>query len=144
MGTARNRTLSRLKAKDLATLPVGIHQDGGGLRFRVVGDSRSWVLRLTLSGRSYTRGLGPYPLVSLDMAREQAIDHRCAAREGRDLAREKRLEAAKATSVRQAFKAYFHMKEQQLANAKHKAQWSTTMGTYVFSAIGGMSVGRRD
>jgi hypothetical protein len=60
----RNRTERRLRARDLDALPAGIHQDGGGLRFRVEPTgSRSWVLRLTIKGRSCTKGLGPYPLV---------------------------------------------------------------------------------
>ena len=53
-------------------LPAGIHQDGGGLRFRVEPTgSRSWILRLTINGRSCTKGLGPYPLVTLEMARDK-------------------------------------------------------------------------
>ena len=41
-------------------------------------------------GKRHNRGLGPYPLVSLDAARDKAVDIRRAARDGRDLAVERR------------------------------------------------------
>jgi hypothetical protein len=37
------RGIHRLRAKELDGLPVGWHDDGGGLRFRVIGASRNWV-----------------------------------------------------------------------------------------------------
>jgi hypothetical protein len=137
----RLRSLERLRPGDLASLPAGEHHDGGGLFLRVeASGARSWVLRLGINGRRSNRGLGPYPLVTIKMAREQAFEHRRAARDGRDLSREKRLDAAKATTVRQAFDAYFAVKELQLSNAKHRGQWSSTMETYVFPTIGKMPV----
>ena len=39
-------------------------------------------------------------------------------------------------TFREAFDGYFEMKEQQLSNPKHAAQWRSTMETYVFPAIG--------
>jgi hypothetical protein len=108
----RVRGERRLKAKDIAKLPPGVHEDGGGLRV-VVGPERAsgepgprrFVLRLTMKGKRYNRGLGPYPLITLEAARDQATDMRRAAREGRDLAQERRQEAARATTFRQAFSA---------------------------------------
>jgi integrase len=35
-----------------------------------------------------------------------------------------------------AFGSYFELKEQELSNGKHKAQWRSTMDTYVFPVIG--------
>lgn len=55
------------------------------------------------------------------MAREQAIAHRRAAREGRDLAKDKRP-AARPVNHRQTGDAHFAVKGQTLA--KHKAQWT--------------------
>ena len=46
-----------------------------------------WVLRLT-RGKRRNRGLGPYLLVTIDKAREQATNIKRAARDGRDLIRE--------------------------------------------------------
>jgi hypothetical protein len=47
--------------------------------------ARRWVLRVTINGKRVNRGLGPYPLVSLEAAREAAADMRRSARGGRDL-----------------------------------------------------------
>ena len=94
----RVRAEKRLKAKDIDKLPAGVHEDGGGLRLVVEpSGSRRWVLRVTISGKRHNRGLGPYPLIMLDAARDSAIDMRRAAREGRDLARERRQQAARAS-----------------------------------------------
>src|SRR5579863_6735984 len=48
--------------------------DGGGLYLRIDkrGTSTSWDYRYTVCGRARTMGLGPYPTVSLAMAREMA------------------------------------------------------------------------
>lgn len=72
----RIRTEKRLRASDLEKLPPGTHEDGGGLRMVVDPDRydgtpgpRRWQLRLTINGRRRNRGLGSYPLVTLDLAR---------------------------------------------------------------------------
>ena len=138
----RVRAERRLKAKDIDKLTPGVHEDGGGLRLVVEpSGSRRWVQRITISGKRYKRGLGPYPLITLDAARDSSIDMRRAAREGRDLAQERRQRAARATTFRQAFEAYFELKRQGLSNAKHLAQWPATMETYVFPKIGNRPVG---
>ena len=95
---------------------------------------------MTIAGRRHNRGLGPYPLVSLDQAREQATDIRRAAREGRDLAAEQRDERARSVSFRQAFDALFEIRKKTFSNAKHLRQWSATMETYVFPRIGDQPV----
>ena len=150
MQRVRNRVRDekRLKAKAIPQLSEGTHEDGGGLRLVVeppkdkktpehVAESA-----LTIAGRRHNRGLGPYPLVSLDQAREQATDIRRAAREGRDLAAEQRDERARSVSFRQAFDALVEIRKKTFSNAKHLRQWSATMETYVFPRIGTASVRR--
>src|SRR5262249_7833162 len=113
-GTAmqrRNRSEKRLRAKDLKTLEPGIYGDGGGLLFKVDSSrddpstpgARRWVLRITINGKRVDRGVGSYPLVSLESAREEAAEYKRAARKGRDLGEERRQEAAKAITFKQAF-----------------------------------------
>ena len=73
MGRVRDER--RLRAKDIATLGPGIHEDGGGLRLVVeAGGSRHWVQRLTVAGKRHSRGLGSWPVVTLDDARDQGLD----------------------------------------------------------------------
>jgi len=64
-----------------------------------------------------------------------------SAREGRDVAIERRLATAKATTVKEAFEQYFATKGETLRNPKQRAQWGTTLETYAFPTIGGMPVG---
>jgi integrase len=139
----RNTAESRLKASEITKLPPGWHEDGGGLRLVAEPDRedgergpRRWVLRVTINGRRHNRGLGSYPLVTLDNARDQAIAIRRAAREGRDLIREQKEQLARRVSFRQAFESTLAIRKKQLSNAKHLQQWTSTMATYVFPRIG--------
>jgi hypothetical protein len=85
--------------------------------------------------------------VSLEDARSKAIQIRIGASEGHDvileLRRSERIAAAAPGSVtfRDAFDGYFVMREQQLSNGKHTAQWRATMNAYVFPTIGKRPVG---
>lgn len=123
----------------------GIFEDGGGLRLLVelgadeTSISKRWVLRLTINGRRVSRGLGGYPATSLAEARQKAEEHRRAARESRDLAAEGNAARARPGALvtfRDAFGAVLRLREQQLSNAKHLKQWSSTMEAYVFPVIG--------
>jgi integrase len=138
----RVRGEKRLKEKDIKKLGPGTHEDGGGLRLVVdPSGARRWVVRVTIAGKRHNRGLGPYPLVRLESARDTATDIRRAAREGRDLTQERRQQAAKTTTFKQAFKVFFETYQQSLSNAKHVKQWPATMATYVFPTIGDRPVG---
>jgi integrase len=135
----RVRGEKRLRAKEVAALPPGVHEDGGGLRLVVEPPrgkkpgARRWVLRVTIAGKRHNRGLGPYPLVSLDQARNEAGDVRRAAREGRDLLTERRAAQARSVTFRQAHETMF-------ASEKHVEQWLSTMDRYVFPRIGNILV----
>jgi integrase len=133
----RVRGERRLRAKEIAALKPGTHEDGGGLRLVVEqSGARRWVLRVTIAGKRRNRGLGPCPLVSLEKARDAALDIRRAAREGRDLTDEQRRERARTVTFREAFDTFFDLSRQGLSNAKHLKQWPATMQTYVFPSIG--------
>jgi integrase len=133
----RIRAERRLKARDIGFLPPGLHEDGGGLRLLVEPTgSRRWVLRVTIAGKRRYRGLGSYPLVGLALARDQAADIRRAARQGRDLAQERRQELARLTTFKEAFATFFELRRQELGNAKHIWQWSAAMESYIFPTLG--------
>jgi len=143
----RVRAEKRLKAKDLTKLEPGTHEDGGGLRLWVDPDredgtpgARRWQLRVSINGKRLNRGLGAYPLVSLDDARDQASDIRRAARTGRDLIAEEEAQRAMSVTFKQAFESMFELRKKQLSNAKHMGQWTSTMETYVFPTIGKKAV----
>ena len=93
-------------------------------------------MRVTIAGKRYSRGLGPYPLITLEAARDEAADIRRAARKGQDLTRQ----ATKTATFRQAFDTVFELRRQKLSNPKHIWQWPATMEAFVFPHIGDQPV----
>lgn len=127
--------LTHLKASKLS-LP-GIYEDGGGLRLVVgAGTTKRWVVRVTIQGQRKERGLGSFPTVSLEEARSKAAEYRAFAKQGRDLAFERKIAQAKSATFKQAFNAFYAIKSKTLSNEKHAKQWQSTMETYVFPVIG--------
>jgi integrase len=139
----KKRFAEILPAKKLKTLPVGCHSDGRGLYLLVTeSGARRWLLRTVVKGgRRREFGLGSLLDVTIDDARRIAMEMREAARRGHDPRLEQRRRAAGAVTYRQAFDSYFQLKRQSLGNAKHLAQWQSTMDAYVFPKIGDRPVG---
>jgi hypothetical protein len=124
---------TRVRALKIA----GLYEDGGGLRL-VVTDTgaKRWVMRISVRGKRHQLGLGSYPTVSLERAREKAADIRKAASEGRNILAERRAGKQGAVTFRQAFETFFASKGPTLSNGKHRAQWRSTMESYAFPIIG--------
>ena len=61
---------------------------------------------------------------------------RRAAKDGRDPRAEDQQKKRSSTSFKEAFEAFFAVREQQLSNGKHVQQWRNTMRDYVFPKIG--------
>jgi integrase len=89
-------------------------------------------------------GLGPLTEVKLADARQKSADCRQQRLDGIDPieAREsaRRLAEVSDIAFRRAFETYFATKRKSLSNAKHAAQWQSTMETYVFPTIGNRPV----
>ena len=94
-----------------------MHGDGGNLWLQVTGDAnrpaRSWLFRFGRNGRERYMGLGPYPDVGLQEARDKAQDARRLLRDGKDPIEVKRsgeaaaaLTAAQRMTFRQCAEAY--------------------------------------
>src|SRR5215813_7763153 len=137
------RTRNRLKALavEKKTKP-GTYTDGGGLNLIITETgTKRWELRIAIRRRRRQLGLGIYPEVSLEDARSKATQIRLDSKGGRDVVSEKRHPerlapvAKHSITFREAFDAYFELKEQQLSNGKHAAQWRSTMQAYVFPWI---------
>ena len=121
----------------------GTYSDGAGLSLIVTeAGVKRWELRIAFNGRRRQLGLGIFPEVTLNNARRNASELRRANREsprppsGRRKIAQPDAPLPKLKTFREAFDSYFEMKEQQLSNSKHAAQWRSTMKTYVFPAIG--------
>lgn len=65
--------------------------DGAGLRMRIRPDgSRTWIFRYRLGGKEMSTGLGPYPAITLQIARAKALEARSIATKGINPSVEKR------------------------------------------------------
>lgn len=139
------RTKHRLTVRGVKTiLRPGFHADGGGLYLQVApGGGRSWVFRFQRRGRARWMGLGGADVVSLSEAREKALDARRLLLEGRDpidarnIARQARMGAV---TFREAAERYIETHKPGWRNAKHAAQWTSTLETYVLPIFGDLSV----
>ncbi|WP_026329825.1 site-specific integrase [Thioalkalivibrio sp. ALE12] len=128
----------------------GEHSVGGvaGLRLRITETGRKyWLLRTRMAGRYREIGLGPYPEVSLARARETASDMRQAIREGRNplAERQERQNAllvanAKALTFDECAARYLTSKAAEFRNAKHAAQWKSTLSSYASPILGPLPV----
>jgi integrase len=128
--------------------------DGDCLYLQVApGDTQSWLLRYTLSGKAREMGLGPVgepPAgVPLAKARVLAGEARALLRDGRDplveraavrIARRRAEAEAGERTFRAAAIALVDSKRSGWRNAKHAAQWMATLEAYAFPMIGDVPV----
>lgn len=130
-----------LNARKVETAGPGRHGDGRGLFLYVKPTgARSWVLRYQVQGRRRDLGLGAYPDVSLAMARDRAAEARRLIAEGEDPITKK--QQAKPKTFREAALELIERKRPGWKNAKHAAQWASTLEAYVFPRIGAVQVAK--
>lgn len=145
------------KAAELTPLAVrrlakeaGFHAVGGvaGLHLRVKESlAASWILRVKVGNRRPDIGLGPYPDVELATARERAREAKADIARGLDPLAEKRarrdallLADAKRMTFDEASAAFLKSKTQEFKNAKHSAQWKSTLDMYASPILGNLPV----
>lgn len=128
-----------LSARKVETADAGRHGDGRGLFLYVKpSGSRSWVLRYQVQGRRHDLGLGAYPDVTLAMARERAIEARRLIAEGEDpIAKRSQV---KPKTFKEAALELIESKRVGWKNAKHAAQWTSTLEAYAFPNLGRMQM----
>ncbi|WP_226550771.1 tyrosine-type recombinase/integrase [Celeribacter naphthalenivorans] len=113
---------------------------GMGLRLRVKPDGRkNWIQRLTVSGKVRETGLGSFPVVTLAMARDKAIENKRMVIDGLDPIEERRKTRAR-LSFADAVDRYIDVKVRELRNEKHQKQWRSTLDTYAVPIIGALPV----
>jgi integrase len=111
----------------------GRYGDGNTLYLVVTpGGSKQWVQRLTIGGKSTDLGLGGYPLVSLREARDKAWANRKLARSGAD----PRTAQRRVPTFVEAAGTVIEFNRPTWRNAKHAAQWFSTLETYTFPHFG--------
>jgi integrase len=135
------------RGKDWAVIP-----DGGNLYLQATRGkeghiSRSWLFKYEIAGRRHEIGLGPLHTISLGEARAKARDLRKQLVDGVDPLMERRkqrqallAERAKTVTFKQVAEQYLDLHLDSFKNAKHRAQWRSTLETYVHPKIGHMTV----
>ena len=118
----------------------GRYFDGHGLFLRVQPNgARQWVQRITIRGKRCELGLGNPSLVPLADARAKALANRKLAQSGGDPIQAKREADAMLTFEEAARKVHsLHLPTWR--NAKHGAQFLTTLETYTFPRLGKLRV----
>ena len=118
----------------------GRYSDGDGLILEVrPGGSKSWIARLQSNGRRRDYGLGSFKDITLNEARERAREYRKQLRSGIDPLEAKRL-AREIPTFRAAAKAYHDEWKRRRRNAKHEAQWLSTLEAYAFPRLGDLRI----
>jgi len=137
-GSHREKRLSAAFVRTI-TQP-GFYGDGHGLYLKVERTgAKRWVQRLVIDRRRRDIGLGSAALVGLAEAREKAIEQRKMAKRGEDPLAAKRRSAGILTFRETAEKVH-DLAKPTWRNAKHGAQWLSTLETYVFPYIGSKRV----
>ena len=130
-----------LSAQKVKTAKPGRHGDGRGLFLYVKpSGTRSWILRYQVQSRRRDLGLGAYPDVSLAMARERAAEARQLIANGEDPIGKK--QQSKPKTFKDAALELIEKKRHGWKNAKHAAQWTSTLESYVFPKIGRVQVSK--
>lgn len=146
-------SLNRLSALAVGRAKVpGYYCDGGGLLLQVSrSGSKSWIFRYRMNGKQREMGLGSLLAVDLADVRERARQCRMLLLDGNDpiAARRDRqvagaLERARQMTFDQCAKAYIAAHRHSWKNAKHSAQWESTLATYVAPVIGDLPVAAVD
>jgi integrase len=142
-------------AKELSAIEVkrlvapGHHPVGGvsGLYLRVNdADGKSWILRTMVGAKRRDIGLGGYPSVTLADARERARRNKEEIASGIDpVVERKNARAALIAKQRKGRTFQWAVEEflnsgtlDGLRNAKHRAQWRSTLETYALPKLGTM------
>lgn len=118
----------------------GKYNDGNGLFLKVdPSGAKRWIQRIVIRGKRTEMGLGSASLVSLAEARELALENRKLARQGGDPLKAKR-EAQAVLTFEEAARKVHEIHTPTWRNAKHAAQFLSTLETYTFPRMGRLRV----
>ncbi len=150
-GVAMPKQTKELKDLEVRRLKEpGMHAVGGvtGLYLQVLPTgARTWILRAMVAGKRREAGLGGYPTVTLEQAREDARAARKKIKDGIDPIEASRaarsaLAAARAAALtfEQCVAKYIESNKAGWKNQKHAAQWESTLKAYAGPVMGKLLV----
>jgi integrase len=134
----------KLTKKLVENLGAGRHGDGNGL-YLVVDPSgaRRWIVRVVVKGAKNKKGaplrtdfgLGGADIVTINQARERALEYRRMAKQGLN----PRFKVQREVPTFQEFAQQVHIERMPTwKNAKHGQQWINNLRNYAFPKIGRM------
>ena len=148
MGEVLTPLKSGNRANKLTALSIksvgepGKYHDGGGtgLYLRVdQGGAKFWVQRIMVNGKRRELGLGSPPVSTLANVRETALENKRMVRAGIDPLQAKR-EARGIPTFEEATYRVYELNKPTWNNAKHAAQFISTLQTYAFPKIGQLKI----
>jgi integrase len=131
----------------------GRYSDGHGLYLQVANppNNACWVFQYERNGRARAMGLGPLHTIGLREARERALTARKLLLDGVDPLDAKRNERdrraaqeARNVTFRQVAELYYAAHADSWTNAKHRAQFLSTLRDYAYPIIGSVAVAAVD
>ncbi|WP_417271142.1 tyrosine-type recombinase/integrase [Celeribacter sp.] len=136
----------KLTKKRVESLGARRHGDEGGL-YLVLDPSgaRRWIVRVVVKGQKNRKGgplrtdfgLGGADVVTLNQARDRALEYRRMARQGRN----PRFNAQRDIPTFEEIAQQVHIDRMPTwKNAKHGPQWINTLRDYAFPKIGRMPI----
>ncbi len=156
MGQVRRLTARQvMTAKPEDGRRVAMLADGGNLYLQAtIGKNdtvrRSWVFRYELDGRRHDLGLGSLDTLNLAEAREKArglrqqlvdgVDPFTAKRQAKKERLARLAAEARAMTFRQCAEECIKSHADGWKNAKHAAQWRSTLETYAYPVLGDLAV----
>ena len=131
----------RFKHFELKALPKGQHCDGKGLYLeKTSSDQGKWVYRFTLNRKQHRMGLGRYPDVLLQEARNTADKARALVRAGVNpiLQRQAKQRAAVINShlFRDVAEQKFEVEKQNLKGDGRSGRWFSPLKHHVLPTLG--------
>ncbi|NBW77353.1 MAG: DUF4102 domain-containing protein [Sphingomonadaceae bacterium] len=156
MGQVVGRPKMPLTNLQIKNAKPGVHIDGNGLYLSVSRNgATSWIYRYQLKGRRREMGLGAFHSLPAVEARARAAKLRTLVASGLDplelreaerKARQEQEHAAETERLRDkrtfqiAAEQFIKTHEAGWSNDKHRQQWTNTLKTYAFPAIGSKPV----
>jgi integrase len=124
------------------------YPDGNGLYLQIrKSGAKDWFYRYEVERKGRKKGLGSYPTISLQDAREAAHECRILRKNGIDpvehfqkLQKEQALAERSTMTFRECAETLIDAKKAEWKNEKHQYQWSQSLISYAYPHIGDLSV----
>lgn len=139
MARHRKRQYFKLTERDCHKARPGRYGDGLGLYLDVrPSGGRAFVHRIVVNGRRRDIGLGGFPAVTLDKAREAALENLRLRRRG--LAH--RIGKKTVPTVRELLPKVINLRKRSWRGSETEASWARDFKRYVFPLVGDIPVDR--